>query len=231
MSLCSPPNEVLLSVTAYLDKPGDVYALMRTSRRFAGLSTSRLHDLATLDKDGKNALVWAAFEGYIGLVRVLLGKGFDVNIRPAGRHDGKTPLYRAVQSGNIPVVKLLLENGADIKIRSEAQETVLHEAAGYGSEAMVTLLLDNGAGRFVTAVDNHHSTPIHWAAACKNETTLRVLLERDSYTVNTRDVSGHIALQSVIYVTNHADSTPPDAVVKQLLDSGFYASLRNSGSH
>lgn len=223
MPLLDFPNELLIIVGANLDHPCDIYALMRTCRRVTSLLISRLHELAILDKDGMNALLWAASKGYEGLIRLLLGKGFNINIRGwSDDYDGKTPLYRAVQSGNVAAAKLLLDKGAKVGMTDNKLATALHEAAAYGSEEMVTLLLDRGAS--ILAGDNYRSTPIHWAASCKNEKTLKLLLQQGSSTnnhqIHSHDITGQTALHSTISVTTHKDSTPPDKVVKLLLEHG-----------
>ena len=64
----------------------------------------------------QNALFWAILEKNIPVVKSLLSKGADVNIR---HKYGWTPLHTAVASGSVELVRLLLNSGADINAQDE----------------------------------------------------------------------------------------------------------------
>lgn len=222
MQFLACPNELLLLVSANLARPRDIYALLRTNRRLSQLLQPRLRALALLDKDDMNALLWAAFHGYEGLITTTLAAGFTINMRGrADDYDGKTPLYRAVQSGNLAAVNLLLAHGASPCIRTSTYATPLHEAAAYGNEEMVTLLMQLGAN--IADTDIHSSTPLHWAAAGKQAGNLRVLLDHGDLApgcIDLRDLTGNTALHSVLALSTHRHSTPAEAVARLLLTHG-----------
>jgi len=83
----------------------------------------------------------ASQNGYAELVRLLLGKGADINVKS---NEGITALWAAAHEGNIEVVKLLLEKGADVNAkRTSDGQTALYAAWQKGCTDVV-MLLTNG---------------------------------------------------------------------------------------
>jgi Ankyrin repeats (3 copies) len=68
-------------------------------------------DIDARNVDGVTALMRAAYNGRIKMVRALIGHGADLN---ATRVDGFTPLGLAAFFGHTDVVKVLVESGADL---------------------------------------------------------------------------------------------------------------------
>jgi hypothetical protein len=93
---------------------------------------------------GRTLLSFAAGGGHDDIVRLLLEKGAEIEVK-----DGKYSyalLSWAARNGHEAVVKLLLEKGAEIEAEDdESGKTSLQWAAGNGHEAIVKLLLDKGA--------------------------------------------------------------------------------------
>lgn len=83
--LLALPNELLLLVAGYFDCPRDLSALLLTNQRLSILLTPLLHKLAVQDRRGRTALQWAAYRGHIGLAKLVLSKGFNVNDAPVVR--------------------------------------------------------------------------------------------------------------------------------------------------
>ena len=78
--------------------------------------------------------------------------------------DGETALVEAINKGDLPVVKLLLQRKKDLaKIQNYNKETVLHIAALFNREQIITFLLSN-CEVDVNAKDVRGETPLHWAA-------------------------------------------------------------------
>ena len=85
--------------------------------------------------------------GYPDMVRLLLSRGVDPNVRDTG--DNATPLHFAAGSGNLESVRLLLDAGADVHGHGDLHESgVLGWAIGDGhrfNPDVVALLLERGA--------------------------------------------------------------------------------------
>ena len=119
----------------------------------------------------------AAFHGHWRLCQFLVESGADVN-RPLPE-TGETPLHAAMSSARPAqylVARVLLAHGADPNHRTNPsvetgafmrdcrtrEETPLHRAAAFASEATIQLLLDAGAK--VDAKDMNGDSPLTWAS-------------------------------------------------------------------
>ena len=79
------------------------------------------------DNGGKAAIHYAAEKGHIGMLRVMIEKGVNVNLtedEPA--ESGITPLHEACRFGHADAVRLLMEAGADDTMQNSAGETPAH---------------------------------------------------------------------------------------------------------
>jgi uncharacterized protein len=90
----------------------------------------------------ETALMIAAKQGNLYMVRLLIDKGARVNAR--GK-DGWTGLIWAAHDGHLEVIKLLIEKGAKVNAKSKKGETSLINAATMGHLEVVRLLIDKGA--------------------------------------------------------------------------------------
>lgn len=96
-------------------------------------------DIEKLDASGENAMMLAAFNDDIDLVKALIAKGAEVNKK------GWAPLHYACSNGHDDIVKLLLDNSAYIDAGSPNGTTPLMMAARGNHLSTVKLLLDSGA--------------------------------------------------------------------------------------
>src|SRR6185312_16352696 len=93
-------------------------------------------------------LTIAASNGRIGVAKLLLAKGADINFRT---DEGSTPLHDAAFRGQAEMVKFLLDHHAEINARRtrvtrspsiwEEGGTALHEAVQFGRDEVVGVLI------------------------------------------------------------------------------------------
>ncbi|WP_337689622.1 ankyrin repeat domain-containing protein [Mycetohabitans sp. B46] len=143
-------------------------------------------DLEKLDRAGENAMMLAALNGEIGLVKQLIEKGAGVN------KSGWTPLHYAATTGQDKVVKLLIDHAAYIDAASPNGTTPLMMAARGGHITTVKLLLDEGAD-----------------LTLKNQLGLTVIDFAKQY--NQKDIADGLAarLEKIQAQPRHKDSRPP----------------------
>lgn len=113
------------------------------------------------DKYGRTALVYAAANGHLMVVRELLRK----NANREHCCEGASPLYWAVSRGHANVVQELLIYDANPDSTNEKGWTPLMNASYFGRTAIVRLLLNYGSNVDITRIDDG-KTALHWA--CKN---------------------------------------------------------------
>jgi ankyrin repeat protein len=96
-------------------------------------------DVDALDAAQENALMYAALNKDMPLVKALIDKDAEVN------KQGWTPLHYAATSGADDIIKLLLDESAYVDAGSPNGTTPLMMAARAGSVPAVNALLDGGA--------------------------------------------------------------------------------------
>lgn len=146
-----------------LAKEGDVAGI--TSALDAGTPVDQIDG-------GVTALYVASESGNIELVRLLIGRGADVDLTVRLQ---RTPLYGAVAAGHDAVVKLLLDSGADPN-KLAKQQTPLHVAADKGCLQCTIDLVEAGAE--VNALLETGVPPIHYAKRNGHEDIVAYLLEQ-----------------------------------------------------
>lgn len=118
----------------------------------------------------------AASGGYVGIIKVLLNHGAEINSR-TGSKLGISPLMLAAMNGHVAAVKLLLDRGSDVNAQIETnRNTALTLACFQGRTEVVGLLLDRCANvehRAKTGL-----TPLMEAASGGYVEVGRVLIDR-----------------------------------------------------
>jgi hypothetical protein len=122
---------------------------------------------------GKTPLVLAAEHGQLGVVKLLVQRGANINAQLYGM---TALLYAAVQ-GHEEVVAFLLEKGAQSTTRDDDNVTPLMLACGYGHLDVVRMLVQHTGGEGIDARDGIHDwTALHHAACGSHEQIVRFLL-------------------------------------------------------
>jgi len=130
-------------------------------------------DVNAVLSDRSSALLYAAYQGDVELVKALLDAGADPNLR---NEYGAFPLSEAAQINAHEIVKLLLEHGADPNLGNLEKETALMVAARSGSIESAELLLKAGAD--VNARETWGGqTATMWAAAQMQPEMLKLLIK------------------------------------------------------
>jgi uncharacterized protein len=130
-------------------------------------------DVNAAQGDGMTALHWAARQGEVATVAMLLHAG--ANVRATTRLGGYTPLLLASQMGHAPVIDLLVKAGADAKSASANGATALMLASASGRVDAVKALIDAGAD--VNAKEPaRHETALMFATAANRMDVMKALI-------------------------------------------------------
>ncbi|KID85906.1 Ankyrin repeat-containing domain protein [Metarhizium guizhouense ARSEF 977] len=156
------------------------------------------------DADNQTPMSYAAENGHVAVVKLLLDHGADANLN--FKFGSESPLFNAASRGHLAIVKLLLDNGADAN--KDVLSRPLEYAARRGYLAIVKLLLDNGAD----ANKDVHSKPLDHAARRGYLAIVKLLLDKGAK-VDSKNEYGGTALWHAV-VKGHK------AVVELLLEKG-----------
>lgn len=121
-----------------------------------------------------NSLHLAAIGGDIDIIKAILSRGFDINIRST---EGLTSLMLAAYTKNVVVVDCFLDNGADPTLRDNFGTTCLHYASQGGDVTIIKKCLSLGLD--IESKDVDGKTPLMIAAAKGNSDAVEFLLERN----------------------------------------------------
>lgn len=112
----------------------------------------------------RTALMLAVRDGHIAIVRLLIDKGADVNIKED--IDGFTALISAIYHGHCQtgIVKLLIKSGAHLDIKARNGRTALMIATILGYTDVVKLLIEADAD--INLHDDFDNTALSLAEDC-----------------------------------------------------------------
>ena len=118
-------------------------------------------------------LYYASFAGLLYSVKLMLGRGVDVNAQ--GGYYGNA-LQAAVAGGHKSVVTLLLESGADPQSRGGKYGYALQAASAKGHEDIANLLLVHGAN--MNAQGKDQGSALYLASLLGHKRVISLLLDK-----------------------------------------------------
>ena len=107
----------------------------------------------TTDKQGRTALMWAASEGSVNVLNLMLKNLSYFNIH-ASDEQGLTALHFACFAGHEECVKLLIANSADITQPDKLGQTPLFKACQQGHRAIIDILMNKKGSRGTSKENN-----------------------------------------------------------------------------
>ncbi|KAL0633622.1 hypothetical protein Q9L58_007446 [Maublancomyces gigas] len=200
--------------------------------RIAGLLLDKGSNIEMISTDeaGFTPLQFAARDGHVGMIAMLLRRGAGINAIGVTMD---TPLHVATWEGNDLIVEFLLASGSDITVADINGCSVLHFAAFRGHRKLMLTLLSRGADKnardlsgrtplLVAALNGHldiveilleagvdltcvsvnSQTALHLAAKNGKEGVVQLLLKNGA-DIRSVDISGGTALEGAILGGHH----------------------------
>ncbi|KAE8441914.1 hypothetical protein EG329_004172 [Mollisiaceae sp. DMI_Dod_QoI] len=172
------------------------------------LLIERSADIHAVDRFAYTPLHLAVYEtSSREIVSLLYGHGADLNQLSVG---GATPLINALRrEGEVGQMMALhlLGLGASFDLKGFWKKAPIHWAAELGLEVVVTDILERGGDRNI--LDEHGSSPIHFAAMSGHINCLRILA-CDGTDLEISDKSSYTALWKA--VTNNKDEVAAEMI-------------------
>ncbi|KAK5637085.1 hypothetical protein RRF57_012797 [Xylaria bambusicola] len=168
----------------FMTRPAPPNSLMVSSFCGNGVVARLLleEDAADLDSTdsiyGRTPLLWAARDGHLDIVQILLDRGANIDMDD---NEGYSPLSWAAENGHVEVTKLLLDKGADMESVAHNGTTALSLAAAYGNAEVVKLLIERGTNLEYMGTASRR-TPLSWAAANGDGNIVKMLLDKGANT-------------------------------------------------
>jgi len=141
------PPPILFSKDPDAPPPADIFAAakggdLEAVKQFVERDPATLQQKTQLSD---TALHWAASCGHTDIVKFLLSKGSDPNLRNIA---GATPLHLAARKAYVGVMAALIHSKCDLNVKNfleDGEETPLHIAIQKGNLEAIEMLLKAGA--------------------------------------------------------------------------------------
>mmetsp|Transcript_41147 Transcript_41147/g.99423 ORF Transcript_41147/g.99423 Transcript_41147/m.99423 type:complete len:617 (-) Transcript_41147:30-1880(-) len=157
-------------------------------------------DLTTVDNLGFNYIHYAALEGNLEVIEMLIEKGCNPNF-VAQNHQQIIPLHWAALRGHGDAVDLLLRKGGDMNLGDSEGHTALLKAAQYGQTGVCQLLVALGCNPNQT--DIHRHTALHWSCYMGKTITSQYLI-KVGCDINEKDAELRTPLHRAVQVSNRS---------------------------
>ncbi|KAG8161046.1 hypothetical protein KVR01_009310 [Diaporthe batatas] len=160
------------------------------------------------DEKGRTLLSWAAEKGCQEIVQSSLAIGAQVDSEDESK---RTPLSYAAENGHADVVRVLLQHNAQPLALDSRRRTPLSYASQTGNDSILNDMMNY---RPVTADagDDSGWTPLHWAAHCGIQNSIKMLMAKQ-FDMDATDNYGRTPL-IIALVNRH------EAAATQLLEGG-----------
>jgi hypothetical protein len=209
MAFLSLPNEIVLEIVEYLDNPKQIISALSVNRRLHYL----LRDYPlqhNIRLQGSSALIWAAHNGRLELVRNILRLQPDIDTKTGSRL-AETALQIAAKNGFFTMTKLLLEAGANLNVIDFQDQVPLVTAIVSGHEEIAGMIFRQTNKQAKVLVDSKlDETPLHFACRYKRSKAIRYFLEAGADS-NANESTGSTPLQCV------SDETDMDGWIRRYL--------------
>jgi len=145
-------------------------------------------------------LHYAAQNGQLGIVKILLASGADKNAQTSMHTRRWTPAHFATKHGHLEIVKTFIEAGVDKEMRTGFGLNILHISAEFGHLELAKYCLAIGVSKDTKSIpENLEMTPLHYAVIGNFAPVVEVLLsagvKRDELMTNG-DSALQIAVQN-----------------------------------
>ncbi|KAI5843102.1 kinase-like domain-containing protein [Morchella snyderi] len=140
----------------------------------------------------EDAMIAAAGNGHIALVRDILDRGADLN---SSDHQGRTALFRAAYGNHHALIQYLLERGAPSSQGNGEGITAIHIAAQWGNLATMEFLLAHGAGVNERSLDGRD--PLYFAVISGDLECVKFIV-RSGADIKHRDRHGYSPLHIAV---------------------------------
>jgi ankyrin repeat protein len=202
---------VFLTGCAGTEKKESLYNDLDGIKKIISENPDRINQI---DKDGNSFLHRAVHTGNVDMVKFLVSRGADVNVKD---NYGQTPVQIAAQLDDVQIIIHLVSHGAEINIKNSIGKTPLHDAVAHDQFQIVNYLVSQDAE--INAKDINGRTPLH-DAVFDNYTEISAYLVSKGAGFNLKDSDGKAALHYAV-INENLD------IIKSLVSGGANVNIRD----
>lgn len=185
--------------------------------------TVDLPALDAIDSSGMNCLHWACMRGHLGIVKILMNAGCDVDMLNNGLN---SPLLIAASKSHDNIIRVLLDHGADVTLRNLKDRDALFMAALYGHRSKGfanTLQMLHFHSIDFDQLDSTGAAPLHECAARNLPRAVRLLVSTAAKVNTKHGRTGVTPLQLACSMEN-----PDVETIRSFLDNGAHPNWKDA---